>query len=107
MNVRGRRIRKVNITDVLKTLFLADVYRELYGVFRTESDLWIVDTCRCADTGLWETGILRPKDTGRWVVVEQYETKQEAEQGHNKWVRLMREDPERELIDIELCFLEE
>ena len=62
---------------------------------RDEFNNIIVDTCKAPDTGYWETGIRR--DT--WIIVEQYDSREEAVEGHKKWVKLMKENPDRELED--------
>lgn len=51
----------------------------------------VVDTCLVTDsTKPYETAISHPAyNQGRWVVVELYETKEEAQQGHDKWVATM------------------
>jgi hypothetical protein len=66
----------------------------------TESwDNIVVDTIMtCFDTGLPETGIQRNNEP--WVVVEQYDTQEDAEKGHAKWIKIMKEDPNTKLIDI-------
>lgn len=69
-------------------------------VFREETDEYTVDTCVGFDTGMWETGI-KPQN-GDWVIVEQYASRDEAKTGHDKWVQIMRENPNRELKDINL-----
>jgi len=102
--VKGKKVKRINpiegIVSTLQTMALGgqNPYRETNKVFRTEENGWIVDTCIAHDTGTWETGIL-PKDS-KWVIVEQYEDEQEAQIGHDKWVKLMRENPNTELEDI-------
>lgn len=66
-------------------------------VFKVEENGWIVDTCEGFDTHKWETGINRGEN---WLIVEQYSNRIEAQKGHDKWVALMRENPKRELPDI-------
>ena len=82
--------------NFLKTL--PDVEQSRTDVFRTEEATWFVDTCKAFDTGHWETGIAPKND--HVTIVEQYPTREVAEQGHKKWVGLMQENPERELPDI-------
>jgi hypothetical protein len=61
----------------------------------------VVDTVlECFDTGLPETGILKPG--GKWIIVDQYSTKEEVAVGHTKWVALMKEHPETILKDIDI-----
>ena len=51
----------------------------------------IVDTCLVTDSHKpYETGICHPKyNVGDWVIVELYDTKEEAQVGHDKWVKKM------------------
>ena len=60
-----------------------------------------IDSCLASDTRLWETGIKRPSIEGKWVIVEQYKDKPHAEEGHKKWVKLMKESPDFPLEDID------
>ena len=66
----------------------------------TKENGWVVDTVKAFDTGIWETGI-DPKSTGNWVIVEQYDSDVHAKEGHEKWVKLMRENPNRTLPDLQ------
>lgn len=52
----------------------------------------IIDTCHCIDTGFYETGIIDIRyDSGKdWVIVEEYNTKEKAKIGHDKWVKKMK-----------------
>ena len=59
-------------------------------VDRFEKDDMIIDTCYASDTGLYETAISHPKyNGGSWIIVEEYENREEAQKGHNKWVKKM------------------
>ena len=51
----------------------------------------IIDTCRVSDGEKpFETGIQCPKyNNNKWVIVEGYNTKEDAQKGHNKWVGVM------------------
>jgi len=60
----------------------------------------VVDTCCAFDTGKWETGIERNGDS--WIIVEQYEDKEEAITGHKKWIEKMKKNPKMKLTDINL-----
>jgi hypothetical protein len=42
-----------------------------------------IDTCEAFDTGSWETGVNR---NGGWIIVQQYDSKEEAKAGHKKWI---------------------
>jgi hypothetical protein len=51
-----------------------------------------LDTCSVTDYSdkPYETGLLHPKyNKGKWVIVEAYKTKEEAQAGHDKWVALL------------------
>jgi len=63
----------------------------------------VVDTCLPGDTRIWETGIER--DGEPWVIVEQYPDKDAAVKGHNHWVKLMTEEPDFPLKDIDMWSL--
>ena len=67
----------------------------------------VVDSSLPPDTMLWETGVKRPKIEGKWVIVEQYEDKPHAEEGHKKWVELMKEYPDFPLKDIDQWSLDQ
>ncbi len=50
-----------------------------------------VDTCSVNDGSQpFETGIQHPEyHDGKWVIVEAYDTKEDAQKGHDKWVKIM------------------
>jgi len=56
-----------------------------------EKDKLTVDTCAVTDsTEPFETGIKHPAyNSGAWVIVELYKTKELAQKGHDKWVKIM------------------
>ena len=60
-------------------------------VDRYETEDLIVDTCAVNDSAEpYETAIEHPAyNNGKWVVVEMYDSKEEAQRGHDKWVKLM------------------
>lgn len=67
-----------------------------------EDDILIVDTCLVTDgEKQYETAIQHPdyyKD--KWIVVEAYDTKEEAQVGHDKWVKIMTTEPlPEQLVD--------
>lgn len=67
--------------------------REQRKVDNTELSNCVVDTAFAPDTGYFETGI---EPTGmHWIIVEEYETKEDAQIGHNKWVKYMKTKPKR------------
>lgn len=60
----------------------------------------IVDTVKAHDTGMWETGIKRGE--GKWVIVQQYKSRDEAQVRHKDWVDEITKHPKTELTDINL-----
>jgi transposase len=50
-----------------------------------------VDTCAVSDSRQpYETAVCHPKyNDGRWVIVEMYDTKEQAQKGHERWVKTM------------------
>lgn len=59
-----------------------------------EGDLFI-DTCAVNDSAKpYETAIGHPNyNDGKLVIVELYDTKEQAQEGHNKWVKIMTTEP--------------
>jgi len=51
----------------------------------------IVDTCATSDSEQpFETGVCHLLyNSGKWIIVELYDTKEEAQKGHDKWVKKM------------------
>jgi len=70
-------------------------------VDRFEKDKLIVDTCAASDSEKpYETGISHPLyKEGKWVIVEEYDTKEEAKKGHKKWVKIMTAENLPEYIE--------
>ena len=63
----------------------------------------VIDTCAVNDSDQpFETGIQSPQyNMGDWVVVEMYDTKPLAEEGHKKWVDIFKpKDLPSELKDV-------
>lgn len=60
-------------------------------VDRFEKENLIIDTCSCSDgEHSYETAIKHESYNNRnWVIVEAYDSKEEAQVGHNKWVKIM------------------
>ena len=60
-------------------------------VDRYEQNGLIVDTCSVNDGDHpYETAVSHPKyNSGEWVIVEAYDTKEEAQAGHDKWIETM------------------
>ena len=71
------------------------------GQITTEVGNITIDTCLPRDTNIWETGIERPDIEGKWVIVEQYPDEEAAQQGHEKWTKLMTKLPNYPLRDID------
>ena len=67
---------------------------EQRAVARFEQDGLIIDTCTVTDSAQpYETGICHSAyNDGKWIIVELYDTKEEAQTGHDKWVKLMTAD---------------
>jgi len=64
------------------------------SVARYENGEITVDTCAVTDsTKPFETGIQHPSyNDGEWIIVEEYDTKEQAERGHKKWVKILTSD---------------
>jgi hypothetical protein len=62
-----------------------------------------IDTCRVYDSKLpYETGIRhREYNDGHWVIVEAYNTKEDAEKGHQKWVKLLYKKLPENIVGID------
>jgi hypothetical protein len=65
--------------------------------FRDEVGELIIDTTYAEDTGKWETGIFK---NGTWIIVSQYENKEEADKEHQNWVKKVTKNPSMKLKDI-------
>lgn len=78
-----------------------DNYKERVVDSYKENDLF-VDTAAVSDsTKPFETAIAHPKyNDGKIVIVELYDTKEDAQVGHDKWLNLMLEKPPRQLSDV-------
>lgn len=50
-----------------------------------------IDTVYANDTELYETGIKFKNN--KWIIVEEYETKEQALKGHKKWTKAMNKKP--------------
>ena len=74
----------------------------------TKNDELIVDTCMVTDSAQpYETAVAhKAYGNGRWIVVEMYNSKEEALTGHNKWVSKMtaKELPES-LYDVSSAYI--
>jgi len=74
-------------------------------IFRDEFDNIIVDTVCAYDTQKWETGI--QKDKGKWIIAEQYDTRDLAKIGHDEWVLKHKKDPMLEIRDADVWNIED
>ena len=66
-------------------------------VYNYESDNFTIDTCLVTDSEYnYETAVKYDGfNDGRWMIVEQYNTESEAQNGHNRWVEyLTNNEPE-------------
>lgn len=63
----------------------------------TDEKTYNIDTCRAFDTGKWETFMESKYGQG---VVELYENREEAEIGHNKWVKRYKKNPKIKIKDV-------
>jgi hypothetical protein len=75
----------IDMDDIYSTLFalmMGDKNRgEIVG--RDEVNNYTIDTCYTLDCG-WETAVC--KGEGDWIVVARYETKEQAQEGHEDWI---------------------
>ena len=86
--------------------FLFAAPYESRKVARLEKGELTISTCSVNDVeGFnYETGIKHPRyKDNRWVIVEQYETKERAQKGHNKWVKKMTLKLPHQLKDVSTC----
>jgi len=68
---------------------------EARKVARLEQDDLVVSTARVTDSNRpYETGISHPNySDGKWVIVESYDSLEDAKAGHDKWVGRMTTEP--------------
>ncbi len=97
-------VKRISSTEGITKLFdpkseeVHKVCRQ--DVLRDDLPHHIIDTCVGFDTGFWETGVI-VKD-GNTIVVEQYDSREEAVIGHAKWLESLRENPSQELKEIHI-----
>lgn len=103
--MEGKKITSVNPLEgalgFLGSLLSVPISERPKAMMDKVGDITI-DTCLATDTGVWETGIRRESIEGEWVIVSQYENKEEAKVGHAGWVKLMKNDPKCALKDIDM-----
>ena len=66
-----------------------------------QDDDLVIDTCAVSDGRQpFETGICDPRyNDGSWIIVEGYDTRTQAEEGHARWVEVMTKNPPKSLRD--------
>jgi len=73
------------------------------AIDRYEVDNVVIDTCSVTDSAQpYETGVRHPNyNDGLYVIVEMYDTKEQARKGHDKWVKIMTAEtlPDK-LVDV-------
>ena len=71
--------------DIYSTLFgiFANNYDKAEKVGRDEVNGYTIDTCYTIDQG-WETAVWY--ENYNMIIVARYETKEQAQQGHDAWV---------------------
>jgi hypothetical protein len=81
-------------------------------VARTEYDVpggqVIISTAKVTDGKLsYETAVSHPLyNSGKWIILQAYSQKAQAEAGHQKWVAELESDPPI-LVEVSNCFLSE
>ncbi len=102
--MKGKKITSVSPLEgalqFLRAFASEEEQDKEHNLFHNEFNNIIVDTCIPTDTDVWETGIQRRGTL--WVIVSQYENREEAEEGHKGWVKLLTKDPEAELKEIDM-----
>ena len=72
-------------------LDMADNYEERKVAHYEKEGEVTIDTAEVTDSDKsYETAIAHPSyNNGKWVIVELYDTEDEAKTGHDKWVEIM------------------
>lgn len=100
-------VKQISPTEML--LSTLEAYKDMAignnywrdGALTTEIGDIIIDTIMTVfDTGLPETGIKRKGSD--WIIVEQYETLEQAIKGHDKWIESVKSNPNQKFIDINI-----
>ena len=91
--------------NIFNFLF-ADPYEER-KVDNTIVNLAEIDTVAVNDSNKpFETAIKHPYyDNNEWTVVELYDTKEEAQIGHDKWVEVFRNKLPEKLTDVSTSYI--
>lgn len=81
------------MSDLFGFMSMADNY-EGRKVARYDKDGVFVDTALVTDaTQPYETAVQHPSyNDNKLIIVELYDTKEEAKEGHNRWVKTMTSD---------------
>ncbi len=93
-------IKELSIIDIFmaqKDQILGNDYWRK-DVFNDVLEKHTVDTVCGFDTNVWETGV-EPRG-GKWIIVEQYESRDKAKVGHKEWVQKLEKNPNMILEDI-------
>ncbi len=83
---------------------MADNYEERKVASHNKEGLF-VDTVSVSDsTKPFETAVAHPKyNDGDIIIVELYDTREEAQIGHDKWLETMLTNPPQQLVDVSSC----
>lgn len=96
----------MNLINELTYLVDEPIY--LDGVDRYTEDNFIIDTTKVSDSEEpYETGIKHPAyNEDKWVIVEMYNSIQEAQKGHDKWIKVMtKPNLPKQLEDVSASFI--
>lgn len=93
-NLSGNDVMSVVGSFLSGGVFLKDDYEDRL-VDNTMGKFGGVDTAMANDTGFYETAVQNEKyNAGRMIIVEQYETREEAKKGHKEWVKELKSKPD-------------
>lgn len=98
---------KVFLSSMLLMIEASETYEEREVDRYEDGDLFI-DTCAVPDAAQpYETAVEHPRyNNGEMVIVEMYDTKKEAQKGHDRWVaKMTRGELPTALIDVSSCGL--
>ena len=79
--------------------------REERKIANTEINGATIDTCAVTDSNNpYETAISHPNyRNGHWIVVQEYNSKEEAKLGHSEWVEKFTDKLPEEVVDVSTC----
>ncbi len=76
-----------------------------------EEDDFTVSTCEVTDSSQpFETAVCcKQLNDNRWIIVEMYDDTEEAELGHEKWIKHMQTTPRKDLKlkDVSTCSIKQ